>query len=241
MRVGAYIDGFNLYYGGRSLCGRGTPGWRWLDLRALLSARLGWTGAELTKVTYCTAVIDAATNPSGYHDQDIYLRALTAARSVDHIEYGTYVARVKQSPLAVRASPPSTRPEVVHPQWPIVVQDAHGKPIPDAVFMVSYAHREEKGSDVNVASHLLVDVLTGTVDAAIVISNDSDLKFPIRYARTRVPIGVVNPTDSYTAGALRGNPDDGVGRHWWRTLTAADFQSSQLPDEVAALTKPEGW
>lgn len=25
--------------------------------------------------------------------------------------------------------------------------------------MVSYAHREEKGSDVNVASHLLVDVL----------------------------------------------------------------------------------
>lgn len=35
MRVGVYIDGFNLYYGGRGLCGRGTAGWRWLDLRAL--------------------------------------------------------------------------------------------------------------------------------------------------------------------------------------------------------------
>ena len=45
MRVGAYVDGFNLYYGGRSLCGRGTPGWRWLDVRALIARRLGWDGA----------------------------------------------------------------------------------------------------------------------------------------------------------------------------------------------------
>jgi hypothetical protein len=239
--VGAYVDGFNLYYGGRSLCGRGTPGWRWLNVRALLTARLGWPEAVLERVVYCTAVIDAATNPSGYHDQDIYLRALKAGNSVDLIEYGTYVARVKQAPLAVRASTQNSRPEVVHPQWPIVVQDAHGKPVTDAVFMVSYAHREEKGSDVNVASHLLVDVLSGGVDAAIVVSNDSDLKFPVRYARTRVPVGVINPSDNYTAGALRGKPDDGVGNHWWRTLTADDFRAAQLPDPKAGLSRPVGW
>jgi hypothetical protein len=238
--VGAYVDGFNLYYGGRSLCGRGTPGWRWLNVRALLTAHLGWPEAVLERVVYCTAVIDAATNPSGYHDQDIYLRALKAGNSVDLIEYGTYVARVKQAPLAVRASTQNSRPEVVHPQWPIVVQDAHGKPVTDAVFMVSYAHREEKGSDVNVASHLLVDVLSGGVDAAIVVSNDSDLKFPVRYARTRVPVGVINPSDNYTAGALRGK-HDGVGNHWWRTLTADDFRAAQLPDPVAGLSRPVGW
>jgi hypothetical protein len=34
-----------------------------------------------------------------------------------------------------------------------------------ATFMVSYAYREEKGSDVNVASHLLLDTLQGAVDA----------------------------------------------------------------------------
>ncbi|CAN3132229.1 hypothetical protein ACNUDN_06058 [Mycobacterium sp. smrl_JER01] len=28
-----YIDGVNLYYGGRGLCGKGTAGWRWLDVR----------------------------------------------------------------------------------------------------------------------------------------------------------------------------------------------------------------
>jgi hypothetical protein len=37
VRVGVYIDGFNLYYGGRGLCGRSTPGWRWLDIRRLAS------------------------------------------------------------------------------------------------------------------------------------------------------------------------------------------------------------
>ena len=35
-----------------------------------------------------------------------------------------------------------------------MVQDGHGVPVPDAVFMVSYAHWEEKGSDVNVGAHL---------------------------------------------------------------------------------------
>jgi hypothetical protein len=35
VRVGVYVDGFNLYFGARSVCGRGTRGWRWLDVRAL--------------------------------------------------------------------------------------------------------------------------------------------------------------------------------------------------------------
>jgi hypothetical protein len=38
---------------------------------------------------YCTARIDGASNPSGQADQDVYLKALMAAGSVDHIEYGT--------------------------------------------------------------------------------------------------------------------------------------------------------
>jgi hypothetical protein len=38
MRVGVYVDGYNLYYGGRALSGRGTAGWRWLDIRALAQA-----------------------------------------------------------------------------------------------------------------------------------------------------------------------------------------------------------
>ena len=86
MRIGVYIDGFNLYYGARGLCGRGTPGWRWLDLRALsadlVSRRTNWSGAQVERVVYCTARIDGVSNPSGQLDQDVYLKALVAAGSV---------------------------------------------------------------------------------------------------------------------------------------------------------------
>ena len=243
MRIGVYVDGFNLYYGARGLCGRGTPGWRWLDLRGLaadlVGRRTGWAGAQVERVVYCTARIDAAGNPSGHADQDVYVKALLAAGSVDHIEYGTYVARVRTAPLAVKDA--RGRPRLVGPDWPVMIQDGRGEPVSGAVFMVSYADREEKGSDVNVASHLLVDVLTAQVDAAIVVSNDSDLKFPVRYARTRVPVGLINPSDNPTAGALRGRPDDGVGGHWWRTLTADGFRAAQLSDPVDRLTRPPGW
>jgi hypothetical protein len=61
VRIGVYIDGFNLYYGARGLCGRGTPGWRWIDLRGLatdlVGRRTNWAGAQVERVVYCTARI----------------------------------------------------------------------------------------------------------------------------------------------------------------------------------------
>ncbi len=154
-----------------------------------------WRTAYIDRIVYCTAIIDAASNQSGFTDQDVYLKALTAAKSADHIAYGTYVSRVKYAPLAVRSQTRSGNPQLIHPSWPVMVQDAAGNAISDATFMVSYAHREEKGTDVNVASHLLVDVLTNRVDAVVVISNDSDLEYPVSFARTRVPVGVINRAD----------------------------------------------
>lgn len=243
MRIGVYIDGFNLYYGARGLCGRGTPGWRWLDLRGLAAElagrRTSWAGASIERVVYCTARIDGAGNPSGHADQDVYLKALVAAGSVDHIEYGTYVARVKTAPLAVKD--PRGRPRLVGPAWPVMIQDGQGGPVSGAVFMVSYANREEKGSDVNVAAHLLLDVLGGAVDGALIISNDSDLRFPVEQARLHVPVGIVNPSRNYLAGDLRGTAATGAGRHWWARLTAVDLKSHQLRDPVGPYRRPSGW
>jgi uncharacterized LabA/DUF88 family protein len=245
VRVGVYVDGYNLYYGARGLCGRGAPGWRWLDIRALaerlVAGAAHWRSASIDRIVYCTAKIDAASNQSGATDQEIYLKAIMGATSVDLIEYGTYVARVKTAPLAVKAPSRQGGPQIVNSGWPVMIRDGHGNPVPDAQFMVSFAHREEKGSDVNVASHLLVDVLTSRVDAAVVISNDSDLRFPISYARSRVPIGLVNPSKKHMAGALRGRSDEGVGGHWWRQLTGADLRACQLSDSVGSLAKPLGW
>jgi hypothetical protein len=192
----------------------------------------------IDRVVYCTALIDGSANPSGHADQDVYLKALRASGSVDHIEHGYYVSRVKSAPLATKD--PKGRPVLTRPHWPVVVQDSAGTAVTQATFMVSYAYREEKGSDVNVASHLLLDVLQGVVDAAVVISNDSDLRFPIEQARRRVPVGTVNPSPTYLAGALRGTAADGVGGHWWRQLTATDFRRHQLADPPAATPAPPG-
>lgn len=89
MDVGFYIDGFNLYYGGRSYFGS-RSGWRWLDLRALATTVVGvasqqpaWNGATLTRVVYCTA-------RTGDPDQDAYLGALKAHGSYDWVEWGYY-------------------------------------------------------------------------------------------------------------------------------------------------------
>ena len=75
----------------------------------------------------------------------------------------------------------------------------------------------------------------------IVISNDSDLALPVAEAKARIPVGLVNPSRNYTAGALQGNEHDGVGRHWWYRLTSADFTSHQLPDPCSGYSKPLGW
>lgn len=244
MRVGAYIDGLNLFYGGRELCGRDRPGWRWLDLRQLcerlLAERRDWGEQRplLHRVVYCTAFIDGQINEAGRKKQGTYVRALRAHGSFDHLEEGKFVARTRSGFLAAVGS--RGRPVVTRSRWPVLVRDRRGRPVHDAHFMVSYLSLQEKGSDVNVATHLLKDVLGERVDAAIVISNDGDLRLPLQVARLAVPVGTVNPSNRTTAGDLRGR-GEGAGSHWWRKLTAEDFLSCQMPEVVGDYGRPEGW
>jgi uncharacterized LabA/DUF88 family protein len=241
VRVGVYIDGYNLYYGARGLCGRGAPGWRWLDVRALAASLINpafWPAPTIERVVYCTAPIHGQANASGSRDQDVYLKALRATGSADRVELGKYIETVKVAPLATRDA--KGRPIIQRSSWPVMVKGAAGD-VPDATFMVSVAYREEKGSDVNVAAHLLLDVLTDAVDAAIVISNDSDLRFPVEEARRRVPVGTVNPSASRLAGDLKGSATAGAGRHWWRQLSGADIIAHQLPEPAAGFHRPPGW
>lgn len=239
-----YIDGYNLYYGARRQLGK-RPGWRWLDIRslvtALVDAQRAWSGSAVTRIVYCTARVDQGSNPTGHAEQDAYLKALRAVTSVDHIEFGKYVTGVRARPLATKGPSPGGRPTVVTSDWPVMVQSTLGTPVPDAVFLVSTLHQEEKGSDVNVASHLLMDVFEHTIDAAVVVSNDSDLKLPVHVARERVPVGHVNPAGGLFAGDLTGNPNEGAGRHWWRKLRPADYLSHQLPDPAGKYRRPQDW
>lgn len=245
MRVGVYVDGYNLYYGGRAICGRSVAGWRWLDIRALVSPFAAWSGAHLERIVYCTARVDPIDSPSASLDQSIYLMALRAAQSVDEIAEGRYVSWSKEAPLS--ASPSGTPAPTLFTHsgetWDqgLPLRSTTDKSSGNPIVLATTRKREEKGSDVNVASHLLYDVLTSRVDAAIVISNDSDLESPLRMARQHVPVGTVNPSTNYLAGALRGTPNEGAGRHWWKQLQKSDFYRSQLPNPVDGYRRPAGW
>lgn len=228
MVVRAYIDGFNLYYGGKSLAaaepGSSVP-WKWLDMRTVIQAIVDnrWRGrsATVAHVTYCTARVVGDGRAAAR--QATYLRALALSGSVDLIEYGLFKETYKRYPRATKGA--KGRPILV------------GGGVPQ---MVGVSHREEKGSDVNLASRLLIDALTGKMDAAVVISNDSDLALPVREARELMPVGTVSPHPGPVHGSLRPVMTPGCG-HWFHSLSFAEITAAQLPDPCHGISRPVQW
>ena len=101
---------------------------------------------------------------------------------------------------------------------------------------------EEKGSDVNLAAHLLHDGFLGKYDAAIVVTGDSDLISPIKMVRTTLtkPVGVLNPHRA--SGPGRRPPRRSAGlQHaasfYQDSVTWSQLEDAQFP---ATLSDPEG-
>ena len=246
--MGVYVDAFNLYYGMRDVCGRGTRGWRWLDIRALAVSLAKWQGATIERIVYCTAYVDAAESKAAHADQSVYIKALQEHGSIDVLQLGTYVAWPKKLPLANEL--PSGKAEVIVPNgtesWHGLPIATHSEGLASAnphgdMFLATVRNREEKGSDVNVAAHLLADVFLGQVEGAILISNDSDLALPLSLARGFVPVGTVNPGVKPLAGLLKGDKAEGPGGHWWRRMTDQDYYLNQMPNPVDRFYKPTDW
>ncbi|MEQ7153892.1 NYN domain-containing protein [Brevundimonas aurifodinae] len=225
MRTNVYVDGFNLYYG----CLKGTPH-KWLDLEALFDRVLPNNTIEC--IHYFTARVEARPNdPDVAVRQATYLRALSTLPRV-RVHYGTFLA----SP--VRA--------------PVLECDANGKPIrqngklvvkrkPNGAVQMEWVHKtEEKGSDVNLAAHLLRDALKGVVPCAVVVSNDSDLLMPVHMAQIDggIVVGLVPPRPQGSAELKRmANFKRDIRPHH---LAASQF-ADVLQDAVGLITKPNTW
>lgn len=172
MRVMAYIDGFNLYYGIRA-----TP-YKWLNIAQFCQNRVTH---PLIATKYFTAIVDARPHdPDQPVRQQIFLRALATLPNFEII-YGRFIAKIDQRPLSV---PPNT--------------------------IVSVLNSEEKGSDVNIASHLLNDAHLNRFDLALLVSNDSDLATPVRMVTQELgkPVWVISPYNHLTRHLRR---DDATG------------------------------
>ncbi len=169
MRANIYIDGFNVYYN----LVRGTN-YKWLNLGALCTTLFPLH--DINSIKYFTANVQSRPHdPQASIRQEVYLRALRTIPNLSIIK-GRFVAREKKLPY----SPLSyTHPELL-------------ANLPLAVPVI---RTEEKQSDVNLATHLLVDCFKGEFDIGIVISNDADLKLPIEMVVNECgkDIGIVNP------------------------------------------------
>ena len=117
-------------------------------------------------------------------------------------------------------------------------------PIPGYPRNVDIWNTEEKGTDVNLASYLLMDGVDGDYEQAVVVSNDADLSLPIRMVRERLalPIGVVNPNLSQKAHTPKELTDAAtfVRRLWPSTISNCQLPP-QLQDSTGTITKPADW
>jgi len=193
---------------------KGQRNCKWLDIVALCGRLL--PQCQVNFARYFTAhVIDPPADPGKSRRQQVYLSALRAQPNT-RVHLGRFLQkRVRGSLLDATGSPTWVMREVLT--------------------------LEEKGSDVNLATYLLIDAFDERANAAIVISNDPDLSEPIRRVRGRFGLdaAVLNPT-SHRSRALQSVATS------YKSVTLRDVGACQLPDPVVdqrgrKIRKPVGW
>jgi NYN domain len=155
---------------------RDTPH-KWLDLGALFGQLLPRN--DIQRIRYFTARIKPRPDdPHGPDRQDAYLAALGSLPSIS-IHYGQFLA----SKTFMRLTQP---------------------PPPPALPTVQVHKMEEKGSDVNLATWMLIDAFENDCEVSVLVTNDSDLAFPMRVLSQRLGriVGLVNPQGGGPSRAL---------------------------------------
>ncbi len=211
MRTVVYVDGFNLYY--RAL--KHTP-YKWLDLGALFRRVLNPKN-QILAIKYFTAkVAGHARDPGKPIRQQTYLRALAACSTPVEIYYGHFLTHEISAPLANPGLNSGRSPRFAR-----VIKT------------------EEKGSDVNLATHFLNDAWLDTYDCGVVVSNDSDIAEAMRLVKQHHTkcIGVLTPGETPTSFQLKKHAD------FVRRIRKGALRASQFPDQIAGtrLRKPERW
>jgi uncharacterized LabA/DUF88 family protein len=223
-----YIDGFNLYYAALAK----SP-YKWLDIDALSSKLL--PNRSIKRIRYFTARV---TGPSSQR-QDTYLRALATLPKVS-IHEGTFLEHTVLLPLADK---PHKKASAV-----LEYRDLTGhwvalpRPVPGRQIRVSARRSEEKASDVNLATYLLLDAMKHDSDEAFVISGDSDLVMPIAMTTKTlgVPVRVFNPKPNRPSAELQA-----VAASYY-TLPMKLLPTCGLPPTITdkagrTITKPASW
>lgn len=187
--------------------------YKWLNIQTLCEGLLSEEN-RIDQLRYFTARVSGKADPGQPLRQQMYLRALQTLPSCT-IHYGSFLTRIAVRPLA--------------------------EPSPDGPTHVRILKSEEKGSDVNLATHLLNDAWKDAYDVALVLSQDSDLLEPLRIVKEerKKVIGLVC-FDQRTPGLAKYSS-------FIRHITPERLAAAQFPDSIPTgrpgrvLLRPKGW
>ncbi len=190
---------------------RGTA-YKWLNPWVMCQALL--PQHQIVELKYFTANVSSRPgDPGAPTRQQAYLRALATLPNTQ-IVYGHFLTNEIWMP---EAGCPAG-------------QQRHVKVI----------KTEEKGSDVNLAAHLLRDAYTSSADAYVLVTNDSDLAEPIRIVRQELNarVGVLNP---HRKPAHKLRKVASFLKPIRKGVLGASQFATTLHDANGTITKPANW
>jgi len=159
LRTIVYIDGFNLYYGLKRKYGKK---YMWLNIEEF-SRNISSPQGILVKTKYFTSRLKgSSTNPEKLRRQAQFLRAVKTLHPNVYIIEGTY------------QSFPSHCKHCNN----LVLCSSCGAP---------HVKPNEKKTDVNIATSMLVDAFENICDVQILVSGDSDYVFTLQELRRMFP------------------------------------------------------
>ena len=259
LRTNIYIDGFNLYFG----CLKGSP-YRWLDVHRLCTLLLSKNN-QINRIKYFTAPVSGRPeDPQQPMRQQMYYRALKTVPNLEII-CGQFKTRKTKMPLVNEdfdksqksnnhvllfrshndgtESPDKVSQHLYHSKTDLrhFKVDSVFDPLPKGKTQSAYVLRtDEKGSDVNLATHLLYDAFKDDFEAAVVISDDSDLFESIRLSISIGKIvGVLNPQQRQPSRKLLSVAT------FFKQIRPGVLGLSQFPavmtDTTGQFHKPNSW
>ena len=166
---------------------------------------------DVIQVKYFTAIVD---DPQGSVRQQLYINALKTNARVS-VYRGHFLSHPKRRPRRQKC-------------------EQCGEKYAEVIIT------EEKGTDVNLATHLVYDACSDAFDVAAIISNDSDLATPIEFAIKKCgkTVGIINPhpVAARTLSKVAG---------FYKKLRSGALEASQFPASFTVgnrtYTKPETW
>lgn len=228
LKAYAYVDGFNLFYGSLK-----KSNYKWLDLNKL--SELYFPNYEIAKIKYFSAITKSRQDDLNKPIRQLtYFRALKTLKNLEII-LGTFLENEVTMYIPEKCLKTGRQSANVELNKTLAKLPLLGKN-----YLVA-KRTEEKGSDVNLATHLIMDAYEQKFDLAIVISNDSDLAESIKIVNKQLNLKVrlLNPYPR-TNHTLQ----DAVNRDI-KIIRKAALANSQFPnkltDKNGNFCKPKIW